>query len=370
MDAPADLTNWRRQPFNQWAFRNIPALIPVAEVPALGPTLVLAEAPADLSGFSLSTPKGPLSLEAVLGATATDGVVVLKDGRVVFETYAHGLDAATPHILMSATKSVTGLLAGVLADRGELDLAAPIETLVPETVDSPFAGATLRDLIDMRGGVRLDLASQEAYNNATHWEGVAAEGLRAFYAGLKGPPVAHGGPFAYVSANTDLVGLAMERATGRGFADLLSELIWTPMGAEHDAFITTDGHGAARATGGLCATTRDFARLGQRVLEGGAGVLPEAWLEDIVHGGDARAWAEGEFAKGFPGMSMRYRSGWYVVDAPTPMIFAMGIHGQNLFVDRAAGLVVAKVSSQDDPTDPRAIGLTHRMVAELRRLLT
>jgi hypothetical protein len=64
---------------------------------------------------------------------------------------------------------------------------------------------------------------------------------------------------------------------------------------------------------------------------------------------------------------MRYRSGWYVIDDEPQILFAMGIHGQNLFVDRANGIVIAKVSSQGQPIEPQAIWLTHKAVPEFAR---
>ena len=166
----------------------------------------------------------------------------------------------------------------------------------------------------------------------------------------------------------------MERATGRTLAELLSDLLWKPMGAESTAALVTDRAGAPWCTGGLCATARDFARIGQLILDGGrqdsVRVVPDAWLDDIVNGGDAEAWAAGEFAAAFAHAPMRYRSCWYVLDRDPQLLYAMGVYGQNLFVDRAHRLVIAKLSSQPAPTPPSMIGLTHLAVPEIRRCLT
>lgn len=366
----ADLSNWRSRPYNVWAFRNIDELMPTAPI-AAGSAWALPTFPVSMDEFAVRTGGRTLSLETVLAATASDGLVVLKDGRLVFEAYANGLTAHDRHIVMSATKSVVGLVVGILAGDGVMDVEAPIDSLIPEVAGGPYAGATIRQLIDMRAGVVLMPEQQAAYNAASGWEATApgeTEGLHAFYRALEGPPARHGGPFRYVSPNTDLVGWAIERATGTPFSQVLSERLWVPAGAEDDAAITLDVAGAPRATGGLCCTVRDFARLGQRLVEGDP-MVPADWIEDIATGGDREAWKQGDFAGGFGGMSMRYRSGWYVIDDAPQVLFAMGIHGQNLFLDRANGIVVAKVSSQDAPTDPRAVGLTHRMFNEIRRLL-
>jgi CubicO group peptidase (beta-lactamase class C family) len=366
----ADLSNWRSRPHNAWAFRNIDELMPTGPI-AAGSAWDLPPSSASLEGFAVRTGGQSLSLGAVLEATATDGLVVLKDGRLVVETYANGLGPHDRHIVMSATKSVVGLVVGILVGDGLLDVEAPVTDLVPEVAGGPYAGATIRQLIDMRAGVVLTPDQQAAYNAATGWEPTApgeTEGLHAFFAALEGPPARHGGPFRYVSPNTDLVGWAIERAAGKPFSQLVSERLWVPAGAEDDAAITLDVAGAPRTTGGLCSTVRDFARLGQRLVEGDP-MVPTAWIEDIAANGDPEAWKQGDFAAAFGGMTMRYRSGWYVIDDAPQVLFAMGIHGQNLFLDRANNIVVAKLSSHNDPFDPRAVGLNHRMFNEIRRLL-
>lgn len=96
---------------------------------------------------------------------------------------------------------------------------------------------------------------------------------------------------------------------------------------------------------------------------------PAAWIADIAESGDSDAWRTGEFAEGFAGMTMSYRNGWYVIHDEPETLFAMGIHGQNLFVDRVNRLVIAKVSSQNSPIDYQAVPLTRRFVAEFLRCL-
>ena len=153
----------------------------------------------------------------------------------------------------------------------------------------------------------------------------------------------------------------------------MSELIWKPLGAEHSAYITVDRLGAPRCAGGFCATVRDLARVGQLIAHGGARgsaqIVPEAWIEDIVENGDPEAWSAGDLAGYFPGVPMRYRSQWYVQGGKAPVVFALGIHGQYLFVDRTHGIVIAKVSSQALPLDAERITLTMRAVSRIRQFL-
>src|SRR5699024_11061543 len=159
-----------------------------------------------------------------------------------------------------------------------------------------FKGATVRQLLDMRTGVAFNEDYSEAdglyqrYRKSTGWTppdaGEAPGDLRAFFAEMTASECPHGGAFRYISPCTDLLGWVIERATGRRYADLMSELIWAPMGAERPAYITLDRLGAPRAAGGVCCTTRDLARVGQLLVENGRGIVPAGWIEDIATVGD------------------------------------------------------------------------------------
>jgi len=377
----ATIANWRSNPFSHWSFRSIREIIPVADIePTAGAPMDLPQAGQPLKGFELRLGGGlPMTLPDFLQTTATDGLVVLKDGSVVFEFYANGMTDRTPHILMSASKSIAGLIAGLLQQRGELAVDAPVSEYVPEVAGTAYQGATVRHLLDMRAGVILTDEQANAYEAATNWgpavQGQAAAGLQAFFTHLTAAAPIHGGAFSYISANTDLLGWVMERATGRRFADLVSHLLWQPMGAAHGAYVTVDGGGAPRCTGGLCATVRDFARIGQLLVDGGRrggiSIIPAAWIDDITANGDRDAWRTGQWGESFAALSrnMSYRSGWYNIHDQPQLLFAMGVYGQNLFIDRANRIVIAKVSSQSAATDYRAIGLTHAAVATIQRCL-
>src|SRR5262249_32714494 len=175
------------------------------------------------------------------------------------------------------------------------------------------------------------------------------------------------------SPNTDLLGWIIERSTGRCYADLMSELVWRPMGAAHSAYIKVDRLGAPRCAGGMCTSVRDLARIGQLIVEGGTRggkeVVPAEWINDIVGNGDAEAWAAGNLAHYFPHRAMHYRSQWYVTRDAGTVMMALGIHGQYLFVDREHEIVIAKASSQALPLDAERITLTLEAVAQVREWL-
>ena len=105
----------------------------------------------------------------------------------------------------------------------------------------------------------------------------------------------------------------------------------------------------------MCVTARDLARIGQLIVENGSRdgqqVLPQRWIDDIEKAGDPDAWNTGDFAPFFPGRAMHYRSQCYVLRGENPLIFGIGIHGQNLYVDRRAEVVVVRLSSRALPLE-------------------
>jgi CubicO group peptidase (beta-lactamase class C family) len=380
-DGQVTLANWRTSPFNRWAFHHVREIVPSADIPNHPPTAgEFSCAPVDMGGLRIDRDgHGALSLDEFLQETGTDGVVIAHRGRIVFERYANGMTAESPHILMSVSKSLLGLLAGVLAARGDLDPEGQVADVIPEVMGTAYEGATIRHLLDMRAGVAFDedyLATSGpiiAYRKAGNWNpldpGDTPADLRSFYRKMTQSAGPHGGPVNYVSPNTDLLGWVIERATGARYADLMSELLWKPMGAARSAYITVDRLGAPRCAGGVCTTVRDLACVGQLLVQGGARggtqIVPESWIADITRNGAADAWAAGSLTSYFPGLPIRYRSKWYALDPARPVLFGLGIHGQNVFVDRAREIVIAKVSSQALPLDAGRIMLTLRAVSAI-----
>ena len=359
MSERATLANWRTAPYNRWAFHHVRELIPSADI---------ANDPRRIREL----PSAPRRLvdDRFLAQTDTDGFVVLHRGRMLAEHYANGMTPETPHILMSVSKSMLGLLVGRL----RIDAERPVVDFLPAMKDTAYRDATVRHLLDMRAGVRFDedyLATSGPiveYRKATGWNplpaGEAPSDLRSFYARLKDKDGSHWGRFHYISPNTDLLGLVIEAAAGRPYGELMSEHLWKPIGAERSAYITVDRLGAPRTAGGMCVTARDLARVGQWMIEN-----PDPWIEDIEANGDRKAWDAGSFVPYFPGLPIKYRTKWYVLEGASPLMFGMGIHGQNLFVDRRNELVIAKLSSQAAPLDAPRIALTMQAVAGIRKQL-
>jgi CubicO group peptidase (beta-lactamase class C family) len=378
------LANWRTAPYNKWAFQHVREIVPSADIPnAPGDIWKLVSEPRDFSSFRFEHGGNAYSLDQFLDKTDTDGLVILHRGKVILERYGNGMTADTPHILMSVSKSLTAIVAGILTEQGKLDPERKVVSIIPELKDSVYSDATVRHVLDMRVGLDFDedyLATSGPiveYRKSTNWNplgpGERPSDLRTYLAGLKERAGPDGGPFHYVSTNTDLLGWILERASGARFADLMSTLLWKPMGAQSSAYITVDRFGAPRCAGGICTTTRDLARVGQLIVQDGRRndrpIIPAGWIEDVLRGGDPKAWAAGDLISYFGDRTMHYRNKWYVL-RDRDIALGLGVYGQNVFVDRTNELVVAKVSSQPPPLDKDLVDLTITFVEAMRDHLT
>jgi CubicO group peptidase (beta-lactamase class C family) len=353
----APLETWQIGPFNRWAYQHVGEVVATVPVPR-------GDAPVR------AVPARPLPLDDLASPPGLDGLAVLHDGALVHERYAHGMTPATRHLSQSVAKSVLGLLVGVLAGRGALDPDAPVTDLVPEVAGSGYAGATLRHLLDMTAATDFveDYEHFWRYDAACGWfpqgPDVGARTILEYLARIGPGPGgrAHGDVFHYASPNTDLLGLAAERAGGAPLAALIARELWGPLGAEADAELAVDPAGTAVISGGFCATLRDYARLGQVVLEGGSEVVPAAWLGALGRGPneawDRRAWPSPKHDTGETG----YAAKWWAADG---RIVARGIHGQLVVADHDTRVVVAMLSSWPEATDRTAEAAQRRLVGEI-----
>src|ERR671918_678886 len=152
------LANWRTAPFNRWAFHHVRELIPSADIPNdIHHVRKLAPQPVDFSKLRIDPDSGEaLGLEAFIRETDTDGLAIVHRGRLVFERYGNAMTQETPHILMSVSKSLLGVLTEMLARQAGLRLDAPVTSVVPELERTAYRGVTIRDLLDMRAGIVWD----------------------------------------------------------------------------------------------------------------------------------------------------------------------------------------------------------------------
>lgn len=317
-----------------------------------------------------------MTWEDSLYANYTDGMLILHKGEVVYERYFGCLEEDGKHAIMSMTKSITGLLGEILVQEGVLDDTLLVRDIIPEIGDSAFSTATVREVMDMTTGVQYS----ENYSdpNADIWLYSAAasplpkpadyEGPNGYWEYLQqvAPDGNHGDAFHYKTINSDMLGWVISRVTGKAVTDLASERLWSRMGAEQDAYQTVDGKGVPFAGGGVTAGLRDLGRLGQLMLNqgeiNGERLFPEDVVEAIAKGGDAAKFS------GYPTIpNGSYTSQWWVFHNEHGAFAARGVHGQTIYVDPTADMVLVRLASfpraQNGFIDPTSLP-AYQSVAE------
>jgi CubicO group peptidase (beta-lactamase class C family) len=305
------------------------------------------------------TPLGrrtPMTWKAAFDANYSDGLLVLHRGRIVYERYDGCLGPHTLHGVMSVTKSVTGLLGEMLVVAGKLDETARVGTLIPELRKSAFGDATVRQVMDMTSA--LDYSEDYADPDAEVWAYAKAGSPLPVPAGYTGPRSyfefletvkkkgAHGEAFGYKTVNADVLGWLIARTTNQSVAQHLADTLWTKIGAEREAFYTVDSIGTPFAGGGFNATLRDMARLGLLVLNDGRWhgqqIISAKATERIREGGDKAAFAKAgyELLKGWS-----YRDMWWISHDDHGAFAARGVHGQTIWIDPAAQMVIVRFAS-------------------------
>ena len=349
-----------RFPMTRWSFSHMRELVPAANVPrGDGPVAALPRAErSDLDSVTF-LPIGAsrtMTWKESLAANYTDGIVVLHRGRIVYEKYFGALSGDRQHIAFSTTKSFFGTIAAALIVEGKLDPTATVGHYLPELKDSGFADATLGQVLDMTTALDYDEHYDSPQSKFYDWWRAIAVGPRpAGFSGPRNEPEylatvrrdgAHGKAFVYRSINTAVLGWVIARVSGKRADEVLTERLWSRLGMEGDGAILVDSIGTPLAAGGLNARLRDMARFGEMIrLNGrfnGQQVMPAAAIEDIRRGASPEAFATAGY-KTLPGWS--YHRQWWVSHDDHGTFMARGIHGQAIYIDPAAEMVIARFAS-------------------------
>jgi CubicO group peptidase (beta-lactamase class C family) len=379
-------SSFSKFPRTRWSYAHMRQFVPTRAVARRGaPVCELPRAERgdiDDVPFTPLGGTGTMTWRESLGANYTDALVILHRGAIVYERYFGVMDAHQPHIAFSVTKSFVATLARTLVHEGVLDADAPAPTYVPELAASGYADATIRHLLDMTTG--LQYVEDYTDENSSIWQFSRAGGFRPRPASYHGPQSfyayieqlrkdsAHGQRFAYKTVNTDTLAWIMSRVSGRSISELLTERVWSQLGVEHDAYFTVDATGVEFAGGGLNLALRDAARFGEMMrLEGrfnGRQIVPKAVVDDIRSGGNKDHFALAGYLL-LPGWS--YRNMWWVSHNEHGAFAARGIHGQAIYVDPAAEMVIARFASHplgaNANLDPTSLPAYHAVAKHLMR---
>ncbi len=291
-----------------------------------------------------------------LHETYTDGMIVLHRGRCVYEWYGGALRADLTHACFSITKSYAATIAELLIHEGALNAEQVVEFYLPQMGSSAFAGATVRQVLDMQVGVMFN--EDYADPAAGVWQYTRAAGLRPFPLGYTGPrslydylptlPAqgAHGVAFAYATVCTEVLCWILRRVSGKTFAALLADRIWSRLGCDHSADLMVDSAGTEVGGAGLAATLRDVARFGELLrCQGdwrGREVIPAAVIENMTRHTDRSKFPQAEYPL-LAGYA--YRSMWWVANDAFGTFEGRGIFGQRLYVAPKAEIVIARFAS-------------------------
>jgi len=352
---------WDRAPWNRWTFQHVREVLPTAEVwRGSGPVRNFARAEHDLDQLAVTSSEGkPTTLAGLLDETYTDAFLVIKNGKIAYERYFNGMNERSLHLAQSVTKSFTSAVVGILVSRGVMNTMALVTDYLPELKDTAYKGATLQHILDMTSGVHFSEDYTDLYSEmgqldvASGWKPVPPGADPNFQwpphvfeqvKNLKQLDYEHGTKFTYRSIETDVLAFCMERATGRRLPQLMSEELWQKLGMEESANLTVDPAGYAVASGGLNATLRDYGRFGQMLLEGGAGIVPPAWIETSRDGNHALFGAPYTFS--LP--EGAYHNQFWIENPRSRSVLARGVFGQMIFVDWESQLVAVKLSTWPD----------------------
>ncbi len=381
--------SYYRFPQLRWSFSHWRELTPTVSV-SRGPRPVHALPRAlrnDIDAITF-TPLGgapAMTWERSLAANYTDGIVVLHQGRIVYERYLGALKPEGQHIAFSVTKSFFGTIAAMLVEEGQLDDKALVSHYLPELKDSAFGDATVRHVLDMTTAMKF--SEKYADPNAEVWNFARASGQIPSPPGYQGPlslyeylPTIvkegdHGKGFTYRSPNAEVLTWLIRRVSGKSAAENLQERIWEKLGAEQDAYIHVDPHGSAVGAGGLNLGLRDLARFGEMIrldgVLGGQRIVPARVVSEIRRGGDREQFKNGGYTT-LPGWS--YHDQWWISHDDHGAFSARGVHGQVIYIDPKAEMVIARFASHPlagnmalDPTSiPAYRALADHLLAKSR----
>ncbi|MBT2187042.1 serine hydrolase domain-containing protein [Sphingobium nicotianae] len=344
---------WLNPAINSFTFRDNARMFDTRPVRRAGPVWQLPRA----TGFTM-----PPGYDAWAEHSYTNALLVIRDGKILFEDYRNRSDASTRFISFSMAKSITSMLLGIALDKGMIrSIDDPVTAYVPELKGGGYDGVTLRHILQMRSGVdyeeRYDFGAHPSPAAINHENAIVLNKVRfADSARTIGHKWEQGTHFNYATIDTAVLGWALERATKQPLAAFMQANLWGPLGAEADGYWIADGPaGVGRELSGMGynATLRDFGRLGMLMLAGGkrgkVQIVPASWMRQattmLPTGVDAR-----------PGYGLQF---WQVDDEPGAFA-AVGLAGQMIYVHPATRTVIVKLSYHPPDVPPQVNAETIR----------
>ncbi|WP_116364536.1 serine hydrolase domain-containing protein [Parahaliea mediterranea] len=295
------------------------------------------------------------TLEDFIDRSGTSALLVIKDGRVIYEQYRHGDSRDSLHVSFSVAKSFTSAVLGMALADGDIEsLDDPIRRYLPE-LDSPtFDGVTVKHVLQMSSGVRFDETYTDPESDINRMTTRVPPMTYLEYINTLGRDHEPGTYNHYASINTQLLGILLVRVTGESLTDYMSRRLWQPLGMEHQGLWTLDAQGQELAMGGLAASARDYAKLGLLYLNDGKRgderILPEGWVKASVTPDEPHLMpGDNPASSSVSG----YQYQWWTPRDWDGDYLARGIWGQNIYVHPGNRVVIVKLAADQKNFDPR-----------------
>ena len=289
-----------------------------------------------------------LNLNKGLDHFHTDGLIILHDGKMLFEKYWNGNSKDSKHIAFSVSKSYLSALFGIAFDEGLIEsLDDKVSKYLNDFTLTGYEHVKIKNLLQMSSGIEFNEDYADPNSDINKFARATARGssFRDFAKSLKS--VREQGKYNhYVSLDSQVLAMILESVTDMPLREYLYKRIWSKIGTESDAFYIVDKTGTDMALGGLNATLRDFAKFGQLYLNNGIWegeqIVPKSWV-DKSHTPDAPHLMPnaGELSSNEWG----YGYQWWVPGDPITDFTAHGIFNQFIYVDPESNVVIAKTSS-------------------------
>jgi len=298
------------------------------------------------------------TLTDYLEKTRTTALLVLKDGRVVFEKYQYDRKPANRFLSFSMSKTITAMLVGIALQEGFIrSLDDTAGTYVPELRTSAYGKVSIRQLLTMTSGVKWNddvngtITSDMLLLNECHMRHRNCASSLALLAAHKEFSYEPGTRYSYSGGDAMVLGHVLRAATKQDVTTFTQERLWSRIGAESDAAWMVDRHGVENVFGHFAATLRDFGRLGLLLADRGVArgtdpiLSPAYWTEMTTP----------QLAASKPRIATSYFGyGYQLWLDPKPGVFCFrGLKGQAIYVDVAKNLVLVRlaVARSDDSND-------------------
>ena len=324
------------------AFRQMEKVSPTHTIAAGGKVHKFRKGEAlNLAGFDL---------DAHMGSQRVAGLIVIHNNKIRLEKYGLGFDAASRWTSFSVAKSFTSSLVGAALRDGSIkSLDDRVTAYIPGLRGSAYDEVTVRQLLTMTSGVKWNEDYTDPKSDVALFSQQQPEpGLDITVSYMRRLPreAPAGSKWLYKTGETNLIGVLVSEATSKTLSQYLSEKIWKPYGMEQDGLwmVGSTNHEIS----GCCisATLRDYARIGQFILEGGkAGgkqVLADGWITQAT---------TKQADIGVPGRGYGYQ--WWTYDDGA--FAAQGIFGQSIYIDPKRKLVIATIGDWPTATDRRVL---------------